>query len=334
MATRPADAASINCGDSWATSGELSHAGIDPENVWTFKACEVQPDPSAIEFTHHRKMPLPIAIQLGIAGSMDPWIRCVYSGHGVHKVVYQLPSGRTVLKLTEKTDAEPFLSKQVQESCNTAETGIKICPSIGAIGRCQELDREGRTVREWFAWLAEYAIPLDQYMICLDSCKLYEDRKACVKMALYKQVIAALHGMLLDSNNVDNFGIINDTVVIIDLGKKPLETVAIAKGTMNEKTIHKWWNKLKMYCKPDEVAECSDIWEDSGNTLEEVATKLKNVCFSADIDRCAALTTKNSKQNQEITTTPEAWALLEPHTESSLGAANQQLKVGQTRAHG
>ena len=56
------------------------------------------------------------------------------------------------------------------------------------------------------------------------------DRKACLKIALYKHVIAAQHGLLLSDNNLFNFGVVDNTVVIIDIGSRCLQPQAIPKS--------------------------------------------------------------------------------------------------------
>ena len=133
-----------------------------------------------------------------------------------------------VLKLTANEDEEPDVCKQLSSSCSAVQPELKICPAIYAIGRCQEQDQWGKATREWFAWLAEYAVPLDKYVQDMDV-----DRKACLKLALYKQVKAAQHGLLLSDNNLFNFGVVDNTVVIIDIGSKCVQPHAVRKITMN-----------------------------------------------------------------------------------------------------
>ena len=154
--------------------------------------------------------------------------------------------------------------RKVAES-RAAQPALKICPTIYTIGRCQEQDQGGKSIGEWFAWLAEYATPLDKYMQ-----RRSVDRKACLKIALYKQVIAAQHGLLLSDNNLFNFGVVDNTVVIIDIGSRCLQTHAISKGTMNTSAIQGWWHKLAWQCRPGEPEECRAIWQHS-NSLDEVA---------------------------------------------------------------
>ena len=74
--------------------------------------------------------------------------------------------------------------------------------------------------------------------------RLTVDHVACLKLALFKQIVAAQHGLLLSDNNLFNLGVLDDTVVIIDTGSRTRQTDAISKGTMNDYAIYKWWKKL------------------------------------------------------------------------------------------
>ena len=72
------------------------------------------------------------------------------------------------------------------------------------------------------------------------------DVKACIKLALYKQLIAAQNGLLLSDNNLFNLGVLDDTVVIIDRGSRSRQTRPISKGAMTHMAINKkWWQKLE-----------------------------------------------------------------------------------------
>ena len=130
--------------------------------------------------------------------------RCLYIGHGQSKVAYRLtddgsPLGQAVLKLTASADNEPHVCQQLQEICHVDEDrpSVKMCPDIYAIGHCLELDDNDRPLRRWFAWLSEYAMPLDKYMLTAETHGLNVDHKACLKLALLKQVLAAKSGLLL-----------------------------------------------------------------------------------------------------------------------------------------
>ena len=240
---------------------------LAPEQIWTIKPSHHQPPSTEFELTNTRPMRLPFAIDLVIGGKIHA---CLYIGHGQSKVVYRVTDEATVLKLTATKNHEPHVCQQLSFYCSAAKPALKICPTIYTIGRCQEQDQGGRSIGEWFAWLAEYATPLDKYMQ-----RRSVDRKACLKIALYKQVIAAQHGLLLSDNNLFNFGVVDNTVVIIDIGSRCLQPHAIPKSTMNTTAIKKWWHRLVRQCRPGEHEECCAIWQRS-TSLDEVAQQLCN----------------------------------------------------------
>ena len=266
-----------------------------PEPMWTMKPSHHQPPASEFELTHNRPMPLPLAIDVVIGGETHP---CRYCGHGQSKVVYTFTDEPKVLKLTKKQDHEPHVCQQLSLDRSAAQPAVKICPTIYAMGRCQEQDRWGKPMAEWFAWLAEYAIPLDKYMQRSNA-----DCKACLKIALYKQVIAAQRGLLFSDNNLFNFGVAEDTVVIIDLGSRCLEEHAIPKLTMNHSAIRSWWMKLALQCKQYEPDELRAIWQYSSN-LDQVAQQLCDT-------RLRPLSNSVEQHVLAITQAPSVWALLE-----------------------
>ena len=158
-------------------------------------------------------------------------------------------------------------------------------------------------MQEWFAWLAEKTIPLDKYMITLEAAKLYEERKSCLKLALYKLVKAAMHGMMISDNNLFNFGVINNTVVIIDAGSRRLQSTAILKGTLNDKSIRRWWSKLGPQCRPDELEEIQEIWTNAWN-LTDASEKLKRTLQPLRL----------LQQPVEVTHMLDVWSLIAPAT--------------------
>ena len=277
---------------------------LELQQIWTIRPSHHQPPSTDFELTHKRPVPLPFAIDLVINGKTHA---CLYSGHGQSKVVYRVLKASAdepqVLKLTATMDQEPYVCQQLSSDCSAAQPALKICPTIYSIGRCQEQDEWGKPRGKWFAWLAEYATPLDQYI--QDPTV---DRQACFKMALYQQVRAGQHGLLLSDNNLINFGVNEDTVVIIDIGSRRLKRDAIPKGTMNTSAIHGWWKKLVWHCRPGELDECRAIWQQC-HSLDEVAQQLCNT-------RLRPLSTVPVIDSAEqpaaaITQAPSVWALLE-----------------------
>ena len=272
-----------------------------PEHIFTIKPTHPQPPASEFEFTHKRPIPLPLAIDVVIGAQTHAWR---YWGHGQSKVVYRsTDEPQKVLKLTATQDHEPQVCRRLSPDGSAAQPAVKIFTTIYAAGRCEEQDQWGRPKGEWFAWLAEYATPLDKYMQRPNA-----DRQACLKIALYKQVLAAQHGLLLSDNNLFNFGVVDNTVVIIDIGSRALQGHAPSKGTMNTAAIANWWKKLAWQCKPNEADECRSIWQSSYN-LDEVAQKLCKMRL------CPA---SNSVEQPvlAITQAPSVWALLEEHSDT------------------
>jgi len=273
------------------------------EQSWILKPSLHQPRKEDVEWTNHRKLPLPYAIDVVIDGET---YACRYCGHGQSKVAYTFIHGTEtrVLKLTETYDHEPYVCEQLSRLVRAAQPAIKICPTVYQIGRCQEQDQRGNRTREWFAWTAEYAIALNKYMQ-----RPNVECEACLKIALYKQVIAGQHGLLLSDNNLFNFGVVDDTVVIIDMGSRALEPQAMAKSRMTKYAMKEWWKKLKWQCKdPQEYAECRTIWQEAYH-LDDVAQKLCNtrLCHGS-----------NSAEQPApgITETPAVWMLLEGPSDS------------------
>ena len=155
---------------------------LELQQIWTIRPSHHQPPSTDFELTHKRPVPLPFAIDLVINGKTHA---CLYSGHGQSKVVYRVLKASAdepqVLKLTATMDQEPYVCQQLSSDCSAAQPALKICPTIYSIGRCQEQDEWGKPRGKWFAWLAEYATPLDQYIQDPNV-----DRQACLKIALLR----------------------------------------------------------------------------------------------------------------------------------------------------
>ena len=204
-----------------------------PSRKWTFRPSPRPNNVTNFEHTHSRAMPLPYEIDLMLCGEAHA---CVYLGHGQSKVVYRIRNTSLVLKLTKKYDQEPEVCQQLSHECRDAGFATKICPTIYVVGACEQETLEGEYQDEWFGWIAEYAIPLDKYIQGPNV-----DRLACIKRALYTQIVAAQNGLLLSDNNLFNLGALDDTVVIIDTGSRAKKPESISKGIMTQKAIHKWW---------------------------------------------------------------------------------------------
>ena len=210
-----------------------------PSRKWTFRPSSRPNTVTNFEPTHTRPMPLPYEIDLMFCGEPHA---CVYLGHGQSKVVYRIRNTSLVLKLTKKYDQEPEVCQQLSHECRDAGFATKICPTIYVVGACEEETLEGEYQDEWFGWIAEYAIPLDKYIQGPNV-----DVLACIKRALYTQIVAAQNGLLLSDNNLFNLGALDDTVVIIDTGSRAKKSHPISKGTMTQKAIHKWWKNVESF---------------------------------------------------------------------------------------
>ena len=275
---------------------------------WTIRPSRQQPSESEIERTHVRRMPLPYALDFWYQGKT---FSCRYAGHGQSKVVYGLYDdisffGHAVLKLTKEIDKEPYLCKVLQDCCSVAQPAIKLCPEIHDMACCIELNSEGRHAGYWFAWVAEHAIPLNKFMSSLDPVH----RQTCLKIALYKQVVAAQCGLLLSDNNLFNLGVVSNTVVIIDCGSRDLEARAIPKGRMNQAAMHKWWKKLSWQCGDEhDFTECREIWQHAGNTLDEVAEHMRNMRLY--LPAVEAALSSVEQPAAAIIQAPAVWEMLE-----------------------
>ena len=206
--------------------------------AWTIAPSRQQPCTSEIELTHHRRMPLPYALDFSYNGET---FRCLYAGHGFRHVVYTFSEddssfGHAVLKLTKNVVKEPAICQELQSRCSVAQPAIKLCPQIYDQACCMELNSKGERVGYWFAWLTEHAIPLNEFIGSLDLAH----RQIWLSEAFYKQAAAAQCGLLLSDNNLLNFGVVKDTVVIINCGSRDLEAKAIPKAGMKRKAPPLW----------------------------------------------------------------------------------------------
>ena len=285
----------------------------------TIKPSLHQPDMLPGVLTHPRPLPLPMSAELSLSDGGT--YSCEYQVHGQCKVAYKvarlteggplsakLGCGPLVLKLTQDNDPEPETCEELSRRINAKQSGLKVCPRIYATGVVHEQDRCGHLKQVWFAWFTELAYPLDKYMALPDA-----DRKACLKIALYKQVVVAQHGLLLSDNNLFNCGVIADTgsgvtVAIIDMGSNLPEAHPIKKSTMNDKAMTGWWQKLRWaLANPSDADECHSIWTDAANyDLDLVARQVCNTVL-----RPASSTAEQSAAaGSPITSAPASWDLL------------------------
>lgn len=296
----------------------FEHSLISGMPYWEFKKSDRTISTQEFEFTHRRQVPLPLAINLTMA---DKTYECVYMGHGQSKVVYRFiddEHANTVLKLTQRYDSEPDSFMHLSELVSARLPEEKICPRIRGTARCQELDACNKPTREWFGWLAEKTIPLDKYMARLSIIQQYNERMVLLKMALYKMVVAGLHGLMLSDNNLFNFGVIDSTVVIIDAGSRQITECETKKSDMNDKCIKRWWYKLRCQCKAEELAQLKTIWT-SGCCLEEMAKILQQDLLSNSCIDFLSHDENVTTSDTTMTNAPDVWTMLEHADEDDEG---------------
>ena len=249
-----------------------------PPAVWKITHASPQPPVEHFELTHERTLPLPLAVNLHTATGV---FACTYAGHGHCKTTFRIERHSKVLKLTPAFDQEPDVSQRLAERCRTVDPNAKICPDIYEVqANVREYDVGGKLRGQWFAWTAEYTIPLHKYLR-MPPAALNNLQRAnpedCIKAALLTQIRAAQQGLMLSDNNLNNFGVACGRVVILDLGSRTLvEPGKITKSQMNKTAILGWWKKLATQCeRPEDFQRVKRIWQDH-MSFEEVAAGLSH----------------------------------------------------------
>lgn len=247
-----------------------------PPAVWEIRHSLRQPPRKNFELTHARALPLPLAVDLHTAIGK---LTCIYVGHGHSKTTFLIEGHSRVLKLTAASDQEPDVSQTLAHRCRAVVPDAKICPDIYEVqANVREYDGGGKLCGQWFAWTAEYTIPLHTYLRMPPAALNNLQRpnpEDCVKAALLAQVQAAQQGLLLSDNNLNNFGVASGCVVILDLGSRTLvEPGQISKSELNKKAILGWWRKLATQCERREDFErVREIWQNLVS-LKDAATRL------------------------------------------------------------
>ena len=204
--------------------------------------------------THTRPLPLPTTIVVTIGGVQ---CRGQYEGHGQSKVVYLLDSrcgniwGGKMLKVCRLYDQEPHLFKQMEESA--------VYPRVYAINRCMEYDSVAQPVYRWYAWVCEYAKPLDK---CIAQDGVTDDViRRCIAGTIRAMLRASTRGHHLSDNGLYNFGMIRSNVVIIDAGSKT--DCDMTKADFNKKCMRKFWPKLHFYVEESHFRSLQETWQHS-----------------------------------------------------------------------
>ena len=109
-------------------------------------------------YTHTRKVPLPVSLGVRING-----IECTaqYHGHGKSKVAFLLSADASdlcgkILKLCLFDDLEPRLFADLSSA--------GLYPEIHSSNVCIEYDSVAQPVAQWYAWVTERALPMDQFL--------------------------------------------------------------------------------------------------------------------------------------------------------------------------
>ncbi len=207
---------------SSCSRGDRNQWNLRPLNVDSFRASELPP----IQWTHSRKMPLPLYIT--IKANTSSCYEGYYAGHGLTKVAYRLcttiktfgQAHETILKMTPEYDQEPIVFRKLPRN---------LCPEIYAHGECL-VYKNAFSIRAeqpeiWNAWTTQVAFPCDQ---ALQTKTI--DVQPLVWHIVYCICSCAAHGLLLDDNSLGNFGIIHAPIVVIDAGRKVQEESPIEKN--------------------------------------------------------------------------------------------------------
>ena len=180
-----------------------SSSAVPPGALWTIWASHEQVNVPKEKHTHTRKLSLAFTIDGLIMGNR--YGKLQYAGHGQSKTVYHL-TDNLVLKLCEKPDHEPQVFKSLEA------TGVY--PIVHASCECQVFDSAGKIyARNWYAWVMDYAKPLDQVLQEHPDTSYF-----CILGAIHAMVTAHSSEHSLSDNALFNFGMVQDNVVIIDAG--------------------------------------------------------------------------------------------------------------------
>ena len=313
------------CSRSRSPSLRTSSSTAQPA-VWTIRHCRQQPPESNFELTHERALPLPLAIELQTEHGTFP---CIYAGHGHSKITFAFKADRAckVLKITAMEDQEPFVCITLSERCRLADPALKLCPAIYEVEHCvKEYDASGNLRGEWFAWTAEYTIPLNKYM----RWTVQDDssQENCIRGALFTQVKGAQQGLLPSDNNLNNFGVSNGSVVILDIGSRSLkEPGQISKSELNHTAIIGWWKKLQKQCQnPRHYTHVRQLWQSPGYDLKSIAADLRHAPLpDFEGTNLTAAASSVVQPAYAITEAPHVWWLCEHDMENIEWFTNEYL---------
>ena len=238
---------------TWPSASELAPSSVAQPAVKINGAWQLWPSEHQIpakQYTHFRPVPLPLSIHVRING-----IDCdgQYEGHGQSKVAFLLSaddsdlSGK-ILKLCDKVDHEPHLFAEL------SSTGLY--PEIYSRSMCIEYGGAAQPVVKWHAWITEHVTPLDQF---LKRANVIASN--CILGAIRCMLVAQQHGHYLSDNALFNFGVLQNKIVILDAGSREKDVATLCrKSDFNTTCMSKFWNKIKIYVKPEDFAQWQETW--------------------------------------------------------------------------
>ena len=186
-------------------------------------------------------------------------------------------------------------------------------PEIHSSNVCIEYDSVAQPVAQWYAWVTERALPMDQFLKRRDVLP-----NVSVVGIIRCTLHAAMCGHYLSDNNMFNFGVLRNEVVIIDAGSRKLEQRQITKGEFNKLCMRNLWTKLNLHVAHSDYAEYETAWQHAHTLVE--ARNIFDTFWAAD---CNLISNEGGSAEQPalpavITRVPNVASLLEDVTDQSL----------------
>ena len=129
------------------------------------------------------------------------------------------------------------------------------------MSRCVECNSAGQLVGWWVSWVTDCTSPLDQVLKQPDlpegAAEFYI--VGCIRAML----LAAAHGHYLSDNATMNFGVLEDTVLIIDAGSRPREHTQMSKGDFNTLCMRRFWTKAQYTVQPNDFQRPQEAWRNA-----------------------------------------------------------------------
>ena len=242
-----------------ANSSAVQPAKVFPARaalVWQIRASQLQSGPP--QLTCSRRPPLPSSLDAYVCGYE---FRATYRGHGQSKVAYLLeamppndghPLGGKVLKLCKGEDPEPTLFRMHMIS--------GVYPPILEAAPVFEVDSVARPVCGWNGWITDLAVPLDE---ALRRPQLSLEAAGRLIVGAARCMLGAVaHGHTMDDPSLCNFGVIEGRVVIIDAGRRPLNT-ELSKSDFNKGVMKKFWPRAAVSIADGDLQKYKVAWQNA-----------------------------------------------------------------------